>query len=392
MPKKYTNSGLRSDLKANSSQYGTEDNAGIGGLNNDDAYATRPNYTHGKALPGPPAVQYPAQLRRDPTRKNDMVNMTLDDNDWEPQMQNTKPAKTCNAKPKVPKRKAPMQVPEIRPTKVNVDMSLQWTCNPQWAAAFIPSLTQALYTSCKPFEDFKRDSAAFLDTIQEVFDTSFPHVEYTLQSSDALVAEACKRLNTRQSKIASDVLEEVKQFFKDCDFADKPESIKDYSLWAVRYDGPGFYQGPTPRQCTYPRDHANYIPTGAFQSHFIINVAKKFLRYVEKSLLEPKIDAKLNPPIGLLGMLLLSVERAFTAYLATGSFISPPDFTHDRYWRELDVYIRQIATLRERNWSEILHMALEENTTRKDNKIANVSTISAFWENLYIPSSPDKPY
>ena len=60
-------------------------------------------------------------------------------------------------------------------------------------------------------------------------------------------------------KITSDVLEEVKQFFKDCDFADKPESIKDYSLWAVRYDGPGFYQGPTPRQCTYPRDHDNYI-------------------------------------------------------------------------------------------------------------------------------------
>lgn len=118
----------------------------------------------------------------------------------------------------------------------------------------------------------------------------------------------------------------MKTFFKDCDFADKPESIKEYSLWAVRYDGPGFYQGPTPRQCTYPRDHDHYIvsfcflvrraiiltlgiqkPTGAFQSHFIISVAKKFLRYVEKSLLEPKIDAKLNPPVGLFGMLLLSV-------------------------------------------------------------------------------------
>ncbi|KAF8809616.1 hypothetical protein BYT27DRAFT_6512225 [Phlegmacium glaucopus] len=91
-------------------------------------------------------------------------------------------------------------------------------------------------------------------------------------------------------------------------------------------------------------------------------------------------------------LFVFQVERAFTVYLATGSFISPPDFTHDRYWRELDVYIRQIATLRERNWSKILHMALEENTTRKDNKIANVSTISAFRENLYIPSSPDKPY
>jgi len=68
----------------------------------------------------------------------------------------------------------------------------------------------------------------------------------------------------------------------------------------------------------------------------------------------------------------------------------PPDFTHDWYWRELDVYICQIARLHEWNWSEILHLALEEN--RKDDKIPNVSTISAFWENLYIQSSPDKPY
>lgn len=85
-----------------------------------------------------------------------------------------------------------MHVPEIREqVNIDVDMSLKWTRDPQWAAAFIPSLTQALYTSRKPFEDFKRDSAAFLNTIQEVFDTSFPHIEYTLQSSDALVREVC---------------------------------------------------------------------------------------------------------------------------------------------------------------------------------------------------------
>lgn len=106
--------------------------------------------------------------------------------------QNIKQAKARNIKPKAPKKKALMQVPdsEIGPQlKVDVDMSIKWTRDPRWAAAFIPSLTQALYTSRKPFEDFKRDSATFLDTIQEVFDVSFPHIEYTLQSSDALVSE-----------------------------------------------------------------------------------------------------------------------------------------------------------------------------------------------------------
>jgi hypothetical protein len=84
-----------------------------------------------------------------------------------------------------------MQVPEIPKVDSDVDISIKWTRDPQWAAAFIPSLTQALYTSHKPFEDFKRDSAGFLDIIQEIFDTCFPHIEYTLQSNHALVREVC---------------------------------------------------------------------------------------------------------------------------------------------------------------------------------------------------------
>jgi hypothetical protein len=144
-----------------------------------------------------------------------MVGMTLQvDNDLESRMvcifspastlngldptssilQDMKQTKTRNVKPKALKKKAPMHVPdsdlEIRgQPKVDIDVSIKWTHDPQWAAAFIPSLTQALYTSHKPFEDFKRDSAAFLDTVQEVFDASFPHIEYTLRSSDALVRE-----------------------------------------------------------------------------------------------------------------------------------------------------------------------------------------------------------
>jgi len=56
-----------------------------------------------------------------------------------------------------------MQISEIRPQhEVNVDMSFEWTRDSRWATTFIPSLTQALYTLRKPFEDFKRDSAAFL--------------------------------------------------------------------------------------------------------------------------------------------------------------------------------------------------------------------------------------
>jgi hypothetical protein len=67
LPKKYTNGGLR--LKADRNRHNTEENAGIGGLNDDDAHATRPDYAR---RPVSTAVQYPAQLRRDATRVNEV--------------------------------------------------------------------------------------------------------------------------------------------------------------------------------------------------------------------------------------------------------------------------------------------------------------------------------
>lgn len=61
--------------------------------------------------------------------------------------------------------------------------------DPLWASAFVPSLSQALYTSYNPFSDFKRDSGTFLMTVQQVFDVSFPHIRYTFKSGDELVGE-----------------------------------------------------------------------------------------------------------------------------------------------------------------------------------------------------------
>jgi hypothetical protein len=93
-----------------------------------------------------------------------------------------------NAKPKPVKKKSPMPAPETAP-QANDNLTLKWTQDPEWAAAFIPTLTQLLYTSTKPFEEFKRDSDAFLSVVQQVFNISFPHIVYSLQSTDALVGE-----------------------------------------------------------------------------------------------------------------------------------------------------------------------------------------------------------
>ena len=95
-----------------------------------------------------------------------------------------------NSKSKAQKKKAPAPATHwVVPQPTNVDIILQWTRLPEWANTFIPSLTQALYTSHEPFSDFKQDSDGFLTIIQHVFDESFPHIQYSFESSDALVGE-----------------------------------------------------------------------------------------------------------------------------------------------------------------------------------------------------------
>lgn len=84
------------------------------------------------------------------------------------------------------------------------------------------------------------------------------------------------------------------------------------------------------------------------------------------------------------------VEWAFTAYLATGCFVQPPDFTYNRYWRELGVYIRQLGKLSEQRWAEIINAAGRDDISTETPELENMSTISAYRDNLYIPSTPAK--
>jgi len=70
LPKKYTNGGLH--LKADRNRHNTEENARIGGLNDDNAHATRPDYTCRPVSTAVQITQYPAQLRHDATHMNEV--------------------------------------------------------------------------------------------------------------------------------------------------------------------------------------------------------------------------------------------------------------------------------------------------------------------------------
>jgi len=57
----------------------------------------------------------------------------------------------------------------------------------RWKSTFLPSLTHKLFIAAQAFVDFKADSQVFLQTVQEVFDVSYPNIEYRLEQSDKLV-------------------------------------------------------------------------------------------------------------------------------------------------------------------------------------------------------------
>jgi hypothetical protein len=61
-----------------------------------------------------------------------------------------------------------------------------------WKCVFLPTLTHALYISHEPFMDWTIDSPAFLATVQNVFNLSFPNIDVALSVNDKLTDMVCQ--------------------------------------------------------------------------------------------------------------------------------------------------------------------------------------------------------
>jgi hypothetical protein len=67
------------------------------------------------------------------------------------------------------------------------DITTRFLQDPRWAKVFIPTITHAFYVTHEPFLDWTPESAAFLTTVQHVFDLSFPNVTFVLTDDDGIV-------------------------------------------------------------------------------------------------------------------------------------------------------------------------------------------------------------
>jgi hypothetical protein len=74
-----------------------------------------------------------------------------------------------------------------------------------------------------------------------------------------LSLQAYQRIKSRKSKLASGILDDVKAFFNKNQIGNQPLKIRDYVRWALKPDGPAYYQSPTPQSNKVNRGHKDYV-------------------------------------------------------------------------------------------------------------------------------------
>jgi hypothetical protein len=143
-----------------------------------------------------------------------------------------------------------------------------------------------------------------------------------------------------------------------------------------------------------------------------VAIAQKYLNFAERSVLKPEFSVK-DPPKALYALMLVAVchiyyylfhsisiqtlvypgqtESAFRAYLPNGVIKIKKDleeFSDDNFARELKTFMGHVDKISERHWQLILDDIRQEEENDFEN--GDLSLISEYRANLFIPSSPIK--
>ncbi|KAF9471430.1 hypothetical protein BDN70DRAFT_571699 [Pholiota conissans] len=340
-PKKYQNAGLRKDnnVVQKSRNADVFDPFESGGLHDEDITSDRPplpsSNSRAERLG---AQQFPENLQCDRTRRNEVDLSTP----WRStgtscSLEASKPPKADRGKGQAKRQVISDSDSRILlPPPASARPSARFLEDIRWKV-FNPTLSHAFYISDQPFLNFTAESSQFLAIVQDVFNISFPDVTFSLITSDPIAYDCVK---TRKSKLADEILKQVKKYFEQAEFQGQPRKICEYVRWALK-DGPACYGLPAPMG--YKKGEQGYTsPDGLLESDFITPVAQKFPKYAANSAMQSPIDGE-NPPKGLYALILFAVERAFSAYIS-GSYKAPPQFTHDNYWQALKVFFGHISS------------------------------------------------
>ncbi|KAJ7221251.1 hypothetical protein GGX14DRAFT_334795, partial [Mycena pura] len=112
--------------------------------------------------------------------------------------------------------------------------------------------------------------------IQHMVDTVWPGSSYK-------VKKGCPIYATRHL-IGASTLKIVDIFFTSPKYAEQPNKIKKYAIWAIQADGPGWYEVPAPRNQVSIKGLPGYVgPTGLFRSPFFLEPLAAYVKSTTKS-------------------------------------------------------------------------------------------------------------
>ena len=254
---------------------------------------------------------------------------------------------------KIQKAKKPKHA--MKAPKANVDLgggdrptAAEFLRDRRWANVFIPTITHALYISRDPFLDFTSESPVFLATVQEVFDLSFPNVNFVLVANDplvvtvqilcritliALLTMACRLINELTAESPSSQAGFLKRLpsssiiillINQKTFETTLVGLSKEMVLPITRPPPlkplrslVMIQATRWVLCLVLLSTfvmvAHQAPDGFLQSQFIAPTAEQCLKYAKNSVLIPPLDAK-HPPKGLYALLLTAVRYSDMCY------------------------------------------------------------------------------
>ncbi|KII86161.1 hypothetical protein PLICRDRAFT_143741 [Plicaturopsis crispa FD-325 SS-3] len=338
-----------------------DDTLGLGGLDDDDASAVRP--------------QFSTQAGRSRDRNNEMVGFVSDGEEsesYQPKTPKTQGAiatagrvASSKSKPSTSKAKAPSDVhtsgttSRTVPSHVPSDSSSSSLVTqrslsrlPQWAQAdwnaiFLPMLYSYLGSLDNPWLLLNEGDRDCIPELQAMVNTCYPEIAYRVRFNDGIYLTAKDRVNDKRCWFGRRAIAILEKLFKTAEYNGKPSKIAAYAQYATRGDGPAIYGIPAPFHCADRKSREYTLPRDLFESPYILELLAGYLNFMKAS----EIDY--DVPRGALALAATAIERAFTMY-HTGKQVPLGQFSRDKTQDLVNDYMVSIQKLSDRRWSSIL--------------------------------------
>ncbi|KAH9956764.1 hypothetical protein BC827DRAFT_1270683 [Russula dissimulans] len=169
-----------------------------------------------------------------------------------------------------------------------------------WCTSFLPTLYNCLEHSSDPFVI----NPDMVKEIQEKVDMVYLDNDHEV--TDIYLGKGSTQ--RKRSFFGLKAIKIVAEFFRDKAYANRPNEIAKYALWAMRGDGPAIYGILAPIECT-DNTAANYVkPANIFESKFVMELLTQYLKWCKGLCYED------GQPYGVISIAAAAVKCAFLMY------------------------------------------------------------------------------